>query len=226
MVRTGILIIPGAIYNSPKGVYKSLHEIWVSRILRRIVSLLLMTPLQKSTLRIVNFPPPVEGGCVITSCHSPWIRILSLWCQSSSFAIMIVSGAWIIRRKQICKNGKGFSELRQIINHLRNGGRVIIAGDVLIGSKTCAASFFEKDCQVSLTPVRLARIAGVPIVAAFTKIENGRLNIRTGIQYDLQIIKANPDNVMQKILRFIENEIKKSPSVWTDFVRKPLSRVA
>lgn len=226
MVRLGWLKIPGCIYSTLNGVYKSLHEIWIARLFRRVVSMLLMTPFRKQTLQLVNFPPPVKGGCIITSCHTPWIRLISQWCRATDFAIMIVSGAWIERAKPVCKNGKGVHELRQIINHLRAGGRVLIAGDVLVGSKTCAAIFFDEDCKVSLAPVRLARIAEVPVITAVTKLEDGRLNIREGLKFDLQAIKNNPNKTMKNILSSIEIEIRKSPSIWTTFVRKPLSKTA
>jgi lauroyl/myristoyl acyltransferase len=143
--------------------------------------------------------------------------------MKNNSTLMIASGAWIERAKPISKYGKGFFELRQLVKHLRAGGRVLIAADVFSDSKSCPAIFFEKSSNVSLTPARLARIAEVPLVTVVAKLEEGYINITEGTRFDHTDLNSCPDQVTRNILGYLENEIRQLPAIWYFFVRKPLA---
>lgn len=174
---------------------------------------------------MVNFiTPNTRGGCIITTCHTPWARLLVQWCLQKEFAIIIASGIWIRRAKQVNKCGKGYTELRQIVNHLRSGGRIVITMDVFTDSKNCSLKFFEKECSVSLLPARLARIANVPIITVVPELSNQTILIHEGQRLDFNHSISTPGEIMQTLLTYFEKEIRKSPSIWSSFVQGSLSK--
>ena len=65
IVRAGLLKIPLCFFNAEGGVYKNLRNIWFARLLRRVISLLVRTPLRSKALRLVDFiVPATDTGCV------------------------------------------------------------------------------------------------------------------------------------------------------------------
>lgn len=228
-VYTGFLKIPLCIYNAPGGVYKNLRNIWFVRLIRRIVSMLVRTPLRIKILRMVNFTIPItsDTGCVIATCHTPWARLLAQCCLEKDYALVIGGDKWIRRIRLIYNQGRGFHELRHLVRHLRSGGRVIIIADVFKKTNSfsnCSAKFLEKDYNVSLLPVRLARIAGVPLMAVLPEFRNGTIHILEGPRFDLKILNSYSCEVMQNLLAFFEKEIKRDPSIWSPFIRESLSK--
>lgn len=219
ILMTGLLRLPFCIYSAPGGLYINLHHIWFARLFRRVVSLLVRSPLRIKTLQLVDFTAPITNtGCIITTCHTPWARLLVQWCLQNKFALIIVSGIWLQRAKAINKYGKGFPELRYLVRHLQSGGRIIITSDAMLNSKNCAVHFFEKECNVSLLPARLARIAKVPIIAVVPELRNQSILINEGPRYYLKQLLSNQGEVIQSMLTYYENEIKKSPAIWAEFV--------
>ncbi len=95
--------------------------------------------------------------------------------------------------------------------------------DVFNNLKNCTAKFLERDCNVSLLPARLARIADVPVIAAVPELMNGTIHIYNGPRFDLTTSKTDPSRVMQFFMSFFETEIRRNPSIWSVFVRGSLS---
>jgi lauroyl/myristoyl acyltransferase len=100
---------------------------------------------------------------------------------------------------------------------------VIIAADVFNKSNDQPAEILGKPGNLSLLPARLARIAGVPLLAAVPVLRNGRIDVQAGPFLDQCIYNSDMRSVMQILLRFFEFEIKKDPSIWSYFVNDPLS---
>jgi lauroyl/myristoyl acyltransferase len=69
----------------------------------------------------------------------------------------------------------------------------------------------------------LARIAGVPLLAAVPILRDGRIDIQQGPLLDQRIHHSDMRNAMQILLGFFEFEIKKDPSIWSYFVNDHLS---
>jgi Bacterial lipid A biosynthesis acyltransferase len=224
-VRAGFLKIPLCIYNAPGGVYKNLRSIWFVRLFRRVVSILVRTPLRTKTLRLVDFMSlATDTGCVFVTCHTPWARLLMEWCLENDFALIIANIKSNQRANSIKKTGKGFIELRHLLRHLRSGGRIIIMVDVFNNLSNCSAKFLERDYNVSLFPARLAKIADVPLMAVVPELRNGTIHFCTGPRFDLKIVNSDSCTVMQNLLAFFEKEIRQNPSIWSPFVRESLSK--
>jgi lauroyl/myristoyl acyltransferase len=100
------------------------------------------------------------------------------------------------------------------MKYLSQKGRVVIACDMFNSLNNCPVDFFGKHHNVSLLPARLARIAGVPLITAVPVLRNGIIKIDEGPQFDLNSLKADSGDVMQKIVLFLETEIKNNPGVW------------
>jgi hypothetical protein len=217
ILYTGFLKIPLCISNAPGGLYKNIRHIWLTRLLRRLVSLLLRSPLRNETLRLVNFTIPVarDTGCVIATCHTPWARLLAQWCFENKFALIVAGGNWIKRSRRINIKGEGFKELRHIVKHLRFGGRIIIMIDIFNNLSNCPAKFFENNYNVSLLPARLARLANVPLIAAVPELRKEAVDIYAGPQFDSKILNSDPCGVMQSLLVFFEKEIQRAPYIWS-----------
>ncbi len=222
--RIGLLKISSIITNAPGGVYKNLRIIWFVRLFRRMMSLLVRTPLRKNVLQLMNFDPAsIAPGSVIVSCHTPWARMISQWCVENDYAMIVGWGPWT-KRASIARHATGFNELRHLAKHLLSGGRIIIMADIFNDLNNCPVKFFEKPCNASLFPLRLARIANTQLVTVMPALKNKAVCIHTGPQVSLSTYNNDPGKIMQTLLSFFEKEIKQDPSVWSGYIRGSLSK--
>jgi lauroyl/myristoyl acyltransferase len=224
--RLHILNIPDCIWEAPGGLYKNLQKIWFARLVKKLVSLWVRSPLRAHVLKLVNFDfqLPAGTGFIFVTCHTPWKRLMINWFFENHYALIIDTGKSKQRRTRLKNQRKGHNELLHIIRHLRYGGQVIIAADVFNRSNNQPAAILGKPGNLSLLPARLARIAGVPLMAAVPQFRNGAIHIYAGPHYDQQIQHSEMGIVMQNLLGFFENEIKSDPSIWSYFVNDPLSQ--
>ena len=92
MVSVGFLKAPVYVLNTPGRKYKNLHNIWYARILRRMVSVLVRSPLRSNTLQLVNFtiPLPTNSGCI--NCHLRYAveKITSTMVHQKRFSILYI----------------------------------------------------------------------------------------------------------------------------------------
>jgi len=224
-VRIHFLEIPDCVRQAPGGMYRNLQKIWFARLLKKIVSVWVRSPFKSYALRLVNFniPIPAGKGVILVTCHTPWKRLLVRWFFENHYALIMDSGYSAKRKNRLKNLRKGHNELLHIVRHLRYGGRVIIAADVFNKSSDQPAEILGKPGNLSLLPARLARIAGVPLMAAVPILRNGRIDIQAGPIIDQHIPYSDMRAVMQILLRFFELEIKRNPSIWSYFVNDPLS---
>ena len=224
LFRIGLLKISSVIVNAQVSVYKNLQSIWFVRLLRRTVSVLIRTPLNKNVLRLINIDPDsIVPGSVIVSCHTPWARLLTQWCVKNNYAMIVGWGPWT-KRASIARHATGFNELRNLTKYLLAGGRIVIMADIFNDLNNCPVKFFEKPCNASLFPLRLARIANTSLVTVMPALENEAVQIHTGPQVSLNANNNDPGKIMQTLLSFFEKEIKQDPSVWSGYIRGSLSR--
>jgi hypothetical protein len=223
-VQTRIVLIPECIRQAPGGIYVNLQKIWFARLLKKIISLWVRSPFYKYALKMVNFNIPVSTnqGLILVTCHTPWKRLLVRWFFENHYALIVDTGRSEKRKSRLSRRN-GHNELLHIIRFLRYGGRVIIAADVFNKSKDQPAEIMGKAGNLSLLPARLARIAGVPMLAAVPILHGNRIDMATGPLIDHQIHTGEMRNTMQVLLSFIEKEIKKNPSIWSYFVNDSLS---
>jgi hypothetical protein len=221
LIAGGFLKAPPYFLNSPSGTFSNLRNIWCTRFFIRSISALLRSPLRLSTLKLVNFtnPPSLHSGCVVLTCHTPWKRLLVEWCLENDFALIVSEGKWDFEKRRIQRLGTGFKELRDIVKLLKQNGRIIIAADIFNNLKNCPVNFNGNSHNASLFPVRLARIAEVPLVLAIPTLRNGIINIDPQRQFDFKPLRFDASIVMQKIISFLDSEIKKDPCIWSLFVK-------
>jgi lauroyl/myristoyl acyltransferase len=161
----------------------------------------------------------VGSGCVIVTCHTPWKRLLVEWCLENDFALIVSRSKWTFPKRRIQRQGRGISELRDMINLLKQNGRIIIAADIFNNLENCPVTFNGNSCNASLFPVRLARIAKVPLVVAIPAYRDGIINIDPRWQFDFKPPRSDGRTVMQKIIAFLDGEIKKDPCIWSLYVK-------
>ena len=211
------------ISKAPGNLFKKLQWIWFVRCFRRCVSVLVRTSLRKDILQIVNFnPDSIHSGSVIVSCHTPWARLITQWCVENKFAMIIGWGPWP-QRANIAKHARGLNELRQLTRHLGSGGRVIIMADIFNDLYNCPVKFFEKPCNASLFPLRLAKAANASLISLIPALQNDTVKVYAGPEFFPNDHKTEPGKVMQTLLSFFESQIKKDPSVWSGYVRGSLA---
>jgi hypothetical protein len=220
MISADILKTPVYLLNARKKKYKHLCNIWYTRIVRRMISVLVRSPLRSSTLRIVNFniPLPSNSGCIIVICHTPWKRLLVQWCLEKKFAFIISSIKLTRNEKLVRSNGTGFKELRNIVKYMRLNGRVVLAADIFNNLKNCPVKFLGNYHNASLLPVRLARIAEVPLIVAIPSLQNRTINFLHYPEFYINVTEQNSSFVIQDIISFLETEINKNPSIWHSYV--------
>jgi len=224
-VRSGLHNIPSCICNAPGGTYKNLQKIWLSRLFRRVISLLVRSPFRINTLQIVDFISPVTDiGCVIVTFHTPWARLLVQWCFEYNFALIITNTHLKQRASRIKVKGKGYTEMRNLVRHLQSGGRIIIAADIFNNLSNCPIKFLEKDRNASILPARLSKIANVPLMACVPELCNGTIHISSGPRLDLKMLNNDAHLATQNLFAFFELKLRRNPSIWAVFVSNSLSK--
>jgi|GEM_PF-1477241 len=224
LFRIRLLKISSVIINAPCGLYKNLREIWCVRLLRRTISVFVRTPLRKNVLQLINFDPEsILPGSVIVSSHTPWARLLTQWCVENNYAMIVGWGPWP-QRASIARHATGISEVRKLAKHLLSGGRIVIMADIFNDLNNCPVKFFEKPCNASLFPLRLAKIANTSLVTVMPALKDEAVQIHTGPQVSLNGPNNDAGKIMQTLLSYFEKEIKQDPSVWSGYIRGSLSR--
>lgn len=224
LYRIKILKISSVITDAPHGLYKNLRTIWFVRFFRRCVSLIVRSPLRKDVLRLINFnPESIAPGSVIVSCHTPWARLLTQWCVENNFAMIVGWGPWR-KRASLARHARGFNEIREIAKHLRSGGRIVIMADIFNDLNNCPVKFFEKPCNASLFPLRLASMSNSSLVTIMPTLTDKFVRIRRGPQIALNNYRNDAGNIMQTLLSYFEKEIKYDPAVWSGYIRGSLAR--
>ena len=200
LFRIRFLKISSVIINAPHGLYKNLREIWSVRLLRRTTSVLVRTPLRKHVLHLINFQAnSIVPGSVIVSSHTPWARLLTQWCVENKYAMIVGWGPWP-KRASIAKHATGIREVRNLANHLLSGGRIIIMADIFNELNNCPVKFFEKPCNASLFPLRLAKIANTSLVTVMPVLKDETVQIHKGPQVSLNGSNNDPRKIMQTLL--------------------------
>jgi len=221
LMNTGVLKTPAYVSTSKAGKFKTIYTIWSARLIRRILSVLVRTPLRKGILKMVNFrlTVPVDSGSVLVTCHSPWKRLLVQWCLENEFALIIGGGKWRDREKLIQRKGAGYTELRNIVKHLQQKGRIILAGDFFNDQEDHPVHFLGKNCNASDVPVQIALMANVPLLVVIPKLNNQTIDFITGPQLTHEDLKSDLQKAMQQIISFMEKEIENDPSLWSGYVQ-------
>ena len=220
-IRGGWLRVAPCVRHAPGGLSRALREIWLSRLLRESLTFLLKTSFRATTLRLVD-DSLVRGagrGSVIAICHTPWARLLAEWCRVHDFALVIADGPWASRMGYVTGPGRGFSELRRVVRHLKTGGRVIVTADAFAGSRSSPVRFLQGERMVSLLPGRLALLAGVPLRPVVAHFADGSLRLRFGSLPCARVPSAK--HFTQALLRFFEDEIRLRPAIWGDVLKNP-----
>ena len=221
LIQFGILKVSSVIINAPNGIHKNLCNIWTARIFRRIISLVVRTPLHSHVTSLVRFDPEsIKPGSVVVSCHTPWARLMTQWCAENNYAMIIGWGPWV-KRASIAKHAAGFQELRTLTKYLRSGGRVVIMADIFNKLSNCPVKFFEKPCNASLFPLRLAKLANTSIVTVMPSLEDNLIKIHRGPEASLN---NEAGKTMQTLLSYFEHEIRQDPSVWSGYIRGSLAK--
>lgn len=215
-ITVGLLKVPLSISGVHEDACRKIRHIWCTRITRRVVSLLVRSPFRVDTLSLVSFTDqlPAGTGCVIVTCHTPWKRLIVQWCLEHEAALIVSNGTWTHRKRLIQKQAAGVADVRSIVQFLQQNGRVIIAADVFNRLKDCPVKFFDHDQNASLFPIRLARIAKVPVIAAVPVLRNGLVEIDYGPQFEHNLAQPDEQHVMQQFISFFEDEIKKEPGIY------------
>ena len=220
IIRSGIIKTPGYLFLTDADPYPKLKDIWNAKITRRGVSVLVRSKLRKDILQLVQFniPLPKQTGAVILTCHTPWKRLLVQWCLENHFAIIIANGLWTKNRGVIQRQGKGYKELREIIANLKQGKSIVFAADVFNNQSDCRVKFMGALQNASIAPIRIARLAGVPLITALPVLKNGMVHVESGQTYNQPIDSNNHADVMQNIIQYFDKEVSKNPSIWPEYV--------
>lgn len=221
MLNAGFLKYPPYLSNKAGQDYEILRLIWRARIFRSMLSLLVRSPFRKHMLKLIRFqaPLPVNSGCVIVICHTPWERLLKQWCLENNFGLAVTSGKLPGKKKQIMRNGKGYKELKDLANYLKQDGKIIITADTFNNLTDCPVKFLGETCNASLFPARLASLAKVPLIVAIPVLYQGAIHFISGPSFDFRRTKPNYSFTTKNILHFLEKQILNNPSIYPFYVK-------
>lgn len=221
MIKVGLLNTPVYIARISKGEFKILHCIWYARLVRRLISFLIRTPIKRNILKLINFniPLPKDQGCIIVTCHTPWKRLLVQWCIDKRFALLIGGGKWTDQRRTIQRKGAGLTELRELIKYLQLGGRIIIKAEVFNNLNNCPVKFLGNDHNISLFAERLAILTKVPILTVIPKLSKTTIEFTAGPQFSTDGMKSRSNKITTQIISFFEKEIESNPAILAIYVK-------
>ena len=220
-IQIGVFKMSSYIKNAPLRTYKSLFYRYRVHVLRAIITLLLRTPLRNSVLKIVNFNIPrfPDSGCIIVTCHTQWEGILVQSCLEKKYGLIIGRRKWKNKKKEIQRKGNGYINLRNIIRHLHQQGRIIIAADSFNKLNNCPVEYRGELLNASKLPVRLANDASVPLIIALPVLSDTIIKFTIGPQFTVNELIEDTTLVTQQIISFIDNQLKCDYRVWSSLGR-------
>jgi hypothetical protein len=221
LIAIGFLKTPTSVCIGNARRFEILKSIWHARIVRRIISFLLLTSLRNYVFAFVNDQVsfPLNSGCVIAICHTPWKKLLVQWCLENDFALIVAHGQWVGEQRRIQKEAYGFSSLRQIVMHLRKKGKVFVTMDNFNDLDNCPVDFLGNNANAVMLPVRLAKMAHVPLEMIIPVLNSTSINFIRGPQFDLGRLKTGSPVITRELISFLENEIRNNPGIWEQFVK-------
>lgn len=224
MILSGWIHPPAFIHQPDPNALNKISEVWQCRLMRRMISFLVRTPLKKTILNRVKFQLdlPENTGCVIVTCHTPWKRLLVQWCKQQRFGFIISPAIWHPKNRVVQRKAIGEKEIRELITALKNGKHVIFACDVFNEATDCPVNFMGSSKNASLVPARLALLAHVPLLTALIKYKNGQICIEGGHSFypGLDLNHCHDANcVTQQVLHYFDEEIRRQPGIWPGYVR-------
>ncbi|CAN5226733.1 hypothetical protein BH09BAC2_BH09BAC2_10840 [soil metagenome] len=221
MIKIGFVNPPVYCFKIQQKRYRTLHRIWYAKLVRRIFSFLIRTPLRRNILKLINFNVALPGdkGCIILTCHSPWKRLLAQWCLEQKFGLLIGGGKWTDQRRIIQRQGSGVIELRELVKYLQSGGRVIIKAEVFNALNDCPVTFLGKNYNASLFAERLAILTKVPIHTIIAKLSDTTFNFTAGPQFSTVGLKSGSTTMTAEIISFFEKEIEMNPEILSIYVK-------
>lgn len=183
------------------------------------MSLLVRTPLRKNILRGIQFDisMPKYQGCIIMTCHTPWKRLLTQWCLEKKFAL-IIGGGKVVQWRVVQRQGVGITELRELVNHLKLGGRVIIIIDAFNKLTNCPVRFLGNRLNASIFAERLAIITKVPILTVVPKLSNTSITFSAGPRFFTEGLKSKSNSITTQIISFFDKEIENNPAIFSNYV--------
>ena len=206
MLKAGFLNGPVNMGRLPLEGLKTLQGIWHAKIVRRVISFLVRTPVRRNILKLVNFNIPVPGdkGCIIVMCPTPWKRLLVQWCLEYKFALLIGGGKWTDQRRLIQRQGAGITELRELVNYLQHGGRVVIKALVFNKKSDCPVKFLGNHHNASLFAERLAILTKVPILPVIPRLSGTAIEFTAGPQFSTDGLKSGSARITTRVISFFE----------------------
>lgn len=211
-IRSGCLGTSPWIRGAPGGLRHVLREVWFTKLLREAVSFPLKTRLRFEVVDLVDCELP--AGSVIAICPTPWSRLLAEWCAVRNFGFVFARGASWRRRTGNLAMSEGFAALRELVRHLRTGGRVVIFALSPARSHPVQVRFLGSEQSVSSLPARLAVAARVPLVSAVADFQDGCVRVRP-VLTDAWPCRGTEVAAMKAMLARLEEEIRQRPAIWS-----------
>jgi hypothetical protein len=211
-------ILHAQLAHLPESRRRSLRACWFAYAVRELLPLVLRTSLRKAALARVFLDRSrlPAGGVVIATIHPSWTKLLSQWCREHR-VLVLVRGGWSHELGEAAV-GSRFEDLRRIIGSLREGGVLFVAADAFVDREGCFVPFLGELRHASLLPARLARAAGVPIVAAVPVFHDGRITLATGSTLRAHAAR-DEDAVTRAVMADLEKLILEHPAAWNETLR-------
>ena len=219
LIKLHVFDFPVFIRYTVKRKFKTLNSVWYAKIVRRLISFLIRTPVKRLVLDLINFNSIFnEQGCIFVTCRTPWKRLLVQWCLRTNFGIVITHITYNDERRSIHRQGRGVTELRALVKYLQQGGRIIALVDVFNNLSNCPITFMGRNQNISVFAERLASLASVPILVNIPRLTAKGFDFIAGPQFLTFGKSPKEAKLTKQIVSFIEQEIIKDPSIWSKFV--------
>lgn len=153
-----------------------------------------------------------RGGCVLAFLHSPWLPRLTRLVVEHEVRV-VAGGRWSAALSEL-RTSRGVADLKDLSRTLKRGGRVALSVDNFDERGACALDFLGVPVRFDPGALRLASLAGVPVLPIDARLEAGRLRVRIGrpIRVDRHRSCAQP---VLRLLRHFEASVREDPMCWS-----------
>jgi hypothetical protein len=220
-IQLGLAKISPLVCATPGGVFRALQDIWFARWLKELIAGPLKTRLRSSLITLVQctLPGGIGRGAILTTCYTPWARLIAEWCRVDRGCLVLAGGEWSARTGNLTVPG-GLARLRHLVRHIRAGGLAIVIIDTSPRSRSSHQCFLGEQRTISLLPARLARIARVPLIPIVASFQNGVVCVRTVATPLEPRPRQSDDAILRELLVHHECQIQLCPAIWSFILKR------
>ena len=158
----------------------------------------------------IIWPEKVPSSCVIAFFHSNWDMIIANEFARRDWCFISTHEGWARRLDTQYVSRKNV-QLRHLVRRIDAGGRCGVAMDAIANLVNTPTSTSP---GLRITPVRIAAIAGCPLVPVWPIFERGVLRLAAGKPIEVSKNDGDYEAALSHAGQFFESAMQQDPASW------------